>query len=97
MKQNKTEIAIGRLNQAINKIILEGKKKGLFSYNFNESWDMAIGKRFYGDFVDIWLVECFQNTLEDFKKDCSNKEEYKLAILEISAKFTEASLHHALS
>lgn len=88
---------IAKFHNAVAMIVVKGKEKGYFEYNFSDSFYVATGD--YGgkqDFVKADLVKVFMKLINDFKKDLKDEARFEIEILDAKMKLTEASIRHAL-
>lgn len=83
-----------RLRKAVSEIISIGKKHGLYAYNFEDSWRVAIGRTLNGKFANDWLISCFRKTIEDFKKDCKDKLMQDIILSTIASELNYQSMMH---
>jgi len=87
---------ITRFKQAISQICLDGRKRGYFEYNFDDSFRVACGEISSNEFAREPLVKVFKTVIEKFKKDINDRFISEIVILDVATQLNFASLQHAI-
>jgi len=84
-----------RFKQAISKIVVIAREKGLGGLYLSDSFNMAQGN-VDGEFISSWLVVCFRDTINAYEEDANDKGLAEVNILSQASEFNSMAIQSLL-